>query len=144
MALVDGRLQTVVESAQLKSARYTHRGWMRYGEMDDLVVDFGMTDVRGVGNQAYVCDESMAKVVSRMFKNMDYMYQIISQDELLRTVFVIPVNCLVKYKGFSCLVTSKIDPRQDSEYNISNEYGMSITQIFERLAFMARVDFADL
>ena len=51
---------------------------------------------------------------------------------MLREVFVVPMGCIVTYKGFSCLVRAKIDSKTDvqSEGGLYNTGGYSSAESF--------------
>ena len=53
---------------------------------------------------------------------MEYIYEVVAADEILREVFAVPMGCLVTFKGFSCLVRAKIDAKMHVQsegiYNI--------------------------
>ena len=84
---------------------------MRYDELVDVVIDFGLTELRNVGGEVFICDESVQRLILGIYENMEYLYDVIAGDEMLREVFMLPMGCIVEYKGFACLVRAKIDPK---------------------------------
>ena len=75
---------------------------------------------------------------------MEFIYQVISEDDLLRRMFSIPMTCMVNYKGHQCLVRAKLDPKVDEEYDIGGDLVFSKAQLFERLASATKVELSHL
>jgi hypothetical protein len=69
--------------------------------------------MKNIGNQTYVCEEGVSEIIEGIFKNMEFVYHVVSDDELLKRLFSIPMACMVSYKGHQCLVRAKIDPKMD-------------------------------
>ena len=62
---------------------------------------------------------------------MEYIYEVVAADEILREVFAVPMGCLVTFKGFSCLVRAKIDAKMDAQSEgIYNNGGYSAAESF--------------
>lgn len=84
-------------------------------ELEDLVVEVGLIELKQVRGDHYVCDDSLAKTASNNLKNLQYLYDIIRVDPVLREAFFIPMSCLVLYKGYSCFVSSRVDLSTDHD-----------------------------
>ena len=77
----------------------------------------GLIELKEAASNTFICDQTASKFINALFKNIDYLYSVISSDPLLRSCFSLPMNCLVKYKGHCCLVTSRIEPKAHENYN---------------------------
>jgi hypothetical protein len=93
-----------------------------------------------VGNDTYICDDSLNKMARTNYKNMSYLYDVIGQDKELKESFFVPMGCIVNYKGFMCHVLSKVEMEEcnhkEREYSTSNS-----GKLFDRLSSLARVGF---
>jgi hypothetical protein len=75
-----------------------------------------MIELRQISQNNYICDNSLSKIRMNEFKNMDYLFEIIQKDQKLSNTFLLPMQCVVIYKGFTCFVTSNINPVEDGAY----------------------------
>jgi hypothetical protein len=49
--------------------------------------------------------------------------------------------CIINFKGYECVVYSKIDPTLDEEYeHYSEDYGMAVPTLFNILSQASRID----
>jgi len=50
------------------------------------------------------------------------------------------MGCVVQYKGYTCFVSSKIEPMEDEEYG-REEKGRESSKAFDRLASLSKIGF---
>ena len=84
--------------------------WLCYEGLEDVVIESGLVEMKNVKDGNFVSDESLSKTLRNKFKNMQFLYDTIRQDPALIDAFFIPMSCIVTYKGYECLVTSKVIP----------------------------------
>lgn len=52
-------------------------------------------------------------MASNNFKNLEFLYDVIRKDATLIDTFYLPMACVIKYKGYTAFVTSKVVPEED-------------------------------
>lgn len=110
-------------------------------EKEDIRIELGLLDLKHVGANAYVCDQTFTKRILTNFKNLNFVHKSIAKVPLLRASFFVPMSCLVTYKGFTLHVSSKVDANAHQDYFIST-HNHPTGQLFDLLSEALKVEFA--
>lgn len=54
---------------------------IRFDELNDVTITIALTELKSVADNNKVCDQSLRKILGSELKNMDYLYEVISEDE---------------------------------------------------------------
>lgn len=85
------------------------------------------TDLKQIPGDNQVCDEGLLKSILNRFKNMDYLWKLISQDSILCEIFLIPMSCVIEYQGITCYFVADFEPTQS---NKSGNFDVDYSQYF--------------
>ena len=49
-------------------------------DISDVVIDFGLTELKNVGGSVFICDESVQRLILGIYENMEYLYDVLAGD----------------------------------------------------------------